>query len=51
MKNNNQQETTDRLSSILPNVPNTPDQLFQDQEEDKFNVNSSMKKLLKRFFV
>jgi hypothetical protein len=51
MKNNNQQETIERLSSILPNVPNTPDQLFQDQEEDKYNVKTSMKKLLKRFFV
>jgi hypothetical protein len=50
MKNNDQKETIDRLSSIMPTSPDTLNQLFQDQEDDKFNLKASKEKFSKFIF-
>jgi hypothetical protein len=50
MKNNDQKETIDRLSSIMPTSPDTLNQLFQDQEDDKFSLKASKEKFSKFLF-
>jgi hypothetical protein len=49
MQNNDQKITIERLSSIMLTTPDTPDELFQDQEEDKFNLKSSRNIIVNTF--